>query len=177
MQRRIDHRQRRIQHERGHQFRPLQQFHHRGRQRQAGRFDQHVIDAGAARGNRQHGRDEVRIVAIRDQAVREVVDTDVIMPGGNIAQQRAIDRHFAEFVDQQRQPPALTALDQAAQQRGFSGAEKAGDDGDRYRLHHSHRRSCARTASKLDTTSGYSIGGRCTTSIGMPSAAAASALA
>ncbi len=45
-------------------------------------------------------------------------------------QDLAVDADIAEFVDDQREPPAARIGQHVADQRGLAGAEEAGDDGD-----------------------------------------------
>ena len=45
-------------------------------------------------------------------------------------QQVAVDADVAEFVDDEREPPAAGIGEDVADQRRLAGAEKAGDDGD-----------------------------------------------
>ena len=45
-------------------------------------------------------------------------------------QDRAVDAEIAELVDDEREPPPARVFERVADQRGFAGAEKAGDYGD-----------------------------------------------
>src|SRR5471032_2257932 len=112
-----------------------------------------MVDVRAPRRDGLHRRHELRVVAIRDQAVREIVDAYLIV-GRATTYQRAVDRYLAKFVDENRQPARLAALNQATQQSGFSRTEKAGDDSDGNRRRHtiSSARNWASTSSVAPAT-------------------------
>ena len=92
-----------------------------------------MIDLRPPRGQGQHGRHEMFIVTIGDEAMGEILDLHVALRIPFGTQQVAIDGDLAEFIDEQSQAARLATLDQAAQQGRLAGTEETGHDRDRYR--------------------------------------------
>ena len=161
---RVHHRQCGIQNKITGQFGRLQYFHDGGGQGQAGGFNQYMIHIGTALGDGLHGWDKALVAAVGDEAVGKIVYPDLVSANSlvaaisTVADERAINRHFAELIDQDREAPGLPTFNQTAQQGCFAGSKETGDDGDRdtggwnQRGHDliSHACNCCMTPSKLE---------------------------
>ena len=108
--------------------RPREGADQRLRQREARRLDDDVLRRGIAREQRLDGRQEFVGDRAADAAVGEF--HDLLRPAVVVAigDQRAVEAHVAEFVDDDGDAPAFRLRDQAADQRRLAGAEEAGDD-------------------------------------------------
>ena len=69
-----------------------------------------MIDIGAALGDGLHGRDKVFVVAIGNQAVREIMNPHMFITANAVVNQRAVDGNLAELVDQQRKAAGLPSF-------------------------------------------------------------------
>ena len=82
---------------------------------------------------RQNGI-ERRNELVRDRAAQAAIGKldDILLGAGGVAarlENLAVDADIAELVDDHREAAALRVLDHMADERGFAGAQKAGDDG------------------------------------------------
>ena len=107
----------------------MERLHQRLRQREAGGFDDDVLDAVA----RQNGV-ERRHEFVGDRAAQAAVGQfdDILLRAGVVAaafEDFAVDADIAELVDDDGEAAALRVGDDVADQRRLAGAEKAGDDG------------------------------------------------
>jgi hypothetical protein len=60
-----------------------------------------MVDLRTAGGQRQHGRHELLVLTIGDQAMGKVLDLHLALAIALGAQQVAVDGDLAEFIDQQ----------------------------------------------------------------------------
>jgi hypothetical protein len=126
----IDHRDHAIDGDAALDRRPMERLHQRLGQREPGRLDDDVLDRGRTRENGVERRHEL----IRHRAAQAAVGQfdDVLLRAGSIAaafKNFAVDADVAELVDDHRQTPSVDVLQHVADERRFSRAEKAGDDG------------------------------------------------
>ena len=108
---------------------PMERLHQRLRQREPRSFDDDVLDA-VARQDGVERRDEFIGDGAAQTTVRQL--DDVLLGAGGIAaafENVAVDADIAELIDDDGEPAALRVSDHVANERGFAGAEKAGDDG------------------------------------------------
>ena len=100
---------------------------------------------------RLHGRQELVRHRAAEAAVGELDDAVLVAALDTAAgEQRAVDAERAELVDDDRDPPAAGVLKQVADERGFPGAEEAGDDGRGDARAHA---ACSRPGMRPTTTS------------------------
>ena len=109
--------------------RPMERLHQRLRQRQARRFDDNVLDAVSGKNRIERGHEFVG-----DGAAQTAIGQfdDVLLGTRGVAatfQDLAVNADIAELIDNDGEPAARRVGDDVANERGFAGAEKAGDDG------------------------------------------------
>ena len=113
--------------------RPVEGFHQGFGQGKPGRLDDDLVRRRIAGEQRFDGGNEI----IRHRAAQAAVGKldDIVFRAALDAagfQYLAVNADIAELVDDKRQPAAARGLQHMADQRGFAGAQKAGDDGDRH---------------------------------------------
>ncbi|NYH17104.1 hypothetical protein GGD41_004332 [Paraburkholderia bryophila] len=132
----VHHRDHRVHGEAVLDLRPVERLHERLGQREAGGFDQHVIDLAAAFHELLHHREEFFLHRAAQAAVRQFIQLafglDAVFVATDTAtlEDFAVDTKFAELVDDHRDALAARMLKNVPQQRGLAAAEKARDDGD-----------------------------------------------
>ena len=127
----VDDRDDAVDGEPGAQLRPVEGLDERLRQREPGGLDDDVIGLRLARDQRRQRGGEIVGDRAADAAVGEF-DDRLFRAGrvGAALDEIAVDADVAEFVDDEREPPAAGVRHEMADQRRLAGAEKAGDDGD-----------------------------------------------
>src|SRR4249920_580222 len=101
---------------------------------------------------RLHGGDEIFRHGAADAAIGELDDILLGAAFDTAAPQHlAIDADAAELVDDNGKPLAARGLEQVADERGFTGAEEAGDDG---------RGDAARVGHSAASLDGSKVGGK-----------------
>ena len=104
---------------------------HRGRVGHATCFHQQIVDLAAPR--QQFAQHLQHIAAYIDGAADAAIDQGVNFFFGR-DDQIVVDRHCAKFVFDHRDAMAVALCQDAVEQGGLAGAEKAGEDGHRQRL-------------------------------------------
>ena len=110
--------------------RPGEGADERLRQGEARGLDDDVVGRRVAGEEHLHRRQELVGDRAADAAIGEL--DDLIGPAVAVAaigEQRAVEAHVAELVDDDGDAPAAGAGDQVADERRLAGAEEAGDDG------------------------------------------------
>ena len=127
----VDHRDDAVDRELRAQVRPVEGFDERLRQGEARGFDDDMIRLRLAREQRRDRGREIVGDRAADAAIGEF-DDRLFRAGrvGAAPDEIAVDADVAEFIDDEREPPAAGIGHEMADQRRLAGAEKAGDDGD-----------------------------------------------
>ena len=128
--RRIDHGDDAVDGEARADRRPVEGLDQRLRQSEARGLDEDVLGRQVAVDQRLHGRDEIVGDGAAQAAIGEL--DDILLRAALDAaapQDFAVDADAAELVDDDGEPLAARGLEQMAHERGFAGAEEAGDDG------------------------------------------------
>ncbi len=115
-------------------FRPVEGLHQRLGQRQARGFDEDMVKVATARHQFTHHREEFFLHRAAEAAVGQLEDAAVGLlfatADGALLENFAIDAQLAELVDDHGDTTPFGIAQHVAQQGGFAGAEKAGNDSD-----------------------------------------------
>ncbi len=125
----IDHRQYAVDGRAGADLRPGEGLHQRLWQCQARGLDQDVLGWRWALEQPGQGRQKIVGHGAAQAAIGQL--DDVVLAASLVAaaeQQFAVDAEFAEFIDDDREPPPVSLRQQMAHKARLAGAEKAGDD-------------------------------------------------
>nr|GFB25765.1 hypothetical protein [Tanacetum cinerariifolium] len=110
-------------------FRPLKGLDQRLGQRQPRGFDQDVVEVAATGNQLLHHREEFFLNGAAQAAVGQFVHPAkgffLGATDGALLEDVAVDAQLAEFVDDDRDTPALGIVEHVPQQGGFARAEKA----------------------------------------------------
>ncbi|MNI46819.1 hypothetical protein D3C73_1013030 [compost metagenome] len=115
-------------------FRPLESLDQRFWQGQARRFDEDVVEIAATSHQFAHHREKFFLDGAAQAAVGQFIHTAAGFffgaTDGALLEDFAVDAQLAKFVDDYRDAATLGVVEHVPQQRGFTRAEEAGDDGD-----------------------------------------------
>lgn len=116
-------------------FWPVEGLYQRFGQRQAAGLDEDMVEVTTARHQFAHHWEEFFLHGAAQATVGQLEDTAIgfffTATDGALLEDLTIDAQLAELVDDHRDTTTASVGQQMAQQRGFTGTEKSGDDGDR----------------------------------------------